>query len=272
MNTKSFIATLLFICITFGADAKKKKEYPHAEIMVGYNYHKKFLRGSDGIVESDIPFILLANSTGSKFYCPSTEYKDSLKSTPSGRAKENEMFKAAVAAYTEKRDRSVMETVTYRTMLYVTKDIVNSTSTVYDQAGLVNCGYYTEPFSELNWEINEDSTKNVLGYNCIKANIDYHGRKWDVWFTPDIPIQEGPWKFCGLPGLILEASEPSGQHHFTVTGIEKSEREITPVYNAQKYEKMNRKDMLKERRNALENGMSIFRHKQVTILELLTPL
>lgn len=51
-------------------------------------YYNKFLRGGDGVVEKNTPFILLANQEQSKFYCPSTEYRDSLLSTPSGRAKE----------------------------------------------------------------------------------------------------------------------------------------------------------------------------------------
>lgn len=92
----SIITLSLLLCVvTIGASAKKKKkEYPHAEIKVEYNYHKKSLRGGDGVVESDIPFILLANQTQSKFYCPSTEFKDSLLSTPAGRAAEKEMFNA----------------------------------------------------------------------------------------------------------------------------------------------------------------------------------
>ena len=92
-------------------------------------------------------------------------------------------------------------------------------------------GYYEEPFSEIDWQIVEDSTKTVLGYQCIMASTDYHGRKWTVWFTPEIPVQDGPWKFCGLPGLILEAAEEKGHHHFTADGIEQSSQSIYPIYN-----------------------------------------
>lgn len=105
-----FITILTAICLASGANAKKKKpDYPRAEIKVSYNYHYKFWRGSDGVVEKDTPFILLANRDFSKFYCPSTEYKDSLLSTPSGRAKEKQMFDAAAAAYVQNSDRSAMQ-------------------------------------------------------------------------------------------------------------------------------------------------------------------
>ena len=113
--------------------------------------------------------------------------------------------------------------------------------------------YYTEPFSEMVWEIG-DSTKNVLGYDCIQATTDYHGRVWTVWFAPDIPIQDGPWKFRGLPGLILEATTGDGIGFF-VDGIEKTNRQIKDVYGCEKYEKQNRKDILRARRAMIDNPL-----------------
>lgn len=258
MNIDRLITILALLCIALGVEAKKKQEYPCAEIKVGYNYYYKVLRGEDGVIEKDTPFILLANQNQSKFYCPSTEYRDSLLSTPSGRAKERQMFDAAAAAYVQNRDRSAMEGVVYHSRLYVLKDFDKSVSTTYDEAGMGECGYYDEPFSEIDWVIAEDSTKTILDYQCIMATTDYHGRKWTVWFTPEIPIQDGPWKFCGLPGLIMEASEPSGQHRFTVTGIETSSQPITPIFNTE-YEKMDRKDMLRALRHYRENSNAMFK-------------
>ena len=77
------------------------------------------------------------------------------------------------------------------------------------------------------------------------AETDYHGRHWTVWFTPEIPLQDGPWKLCGLPGLILEATDSTDQHSFIATGIENSNQEIYPIYEPRKYDKMKRIDMLK---------------------------
>lgn len=252
------VTILLFSCVVSGVDAKKITDCPRAEIKVEYNYHHMFLRGEDGVVEKDIPFILLANRKQSKFYCPSTEYRDSLLSTPSGRAKERQMFDAAAAAYVQNRDRSAMDGVVYHSRLYVFKDFDKSISATYDQAGMGEYGYYDEPFSEIEWGILEDSTKAILDYQCIMATADYHGRMWTVWFTPEIPMQDGPWKFCGLPGLIMEASEPSGQHSFTVTGIETSSQPIFPVFNTQ-YEKMDRKYMLRAERHYRENSNAMFK-------------
>ena len=259
MINRMTILLVVIATLSISAYAKKHKpDYPRAEIKVSYNYHKKSMRSDGTIVERDVPFILLANKNQSKFYCPGTEYKDSLRSTPSGRAKERAMFDAAAAAYAQNRDRSAMDGVVYHSRLYVTKDFAKSVSTTYDEAGMGECGYYEEPFSEIDWVINEDSTKTVLGYQCVMASTDYHGREWTVWFTPEIPLQDGPWKFCGLPGLVVEASEPSGQHRFSITGIESSSQAIYPIFSSE-YEKMDRKDMLRAERHYRENGNAMFK-------------
>lgn len=259
MINRMTILLVVIATLSISAYAKKHKpDYPRAEIKVSYNYHKKSMRSDGTIVERDVPFILLANKNQSKFYCPGTEYKDSLLSTPSGRAKERAMFDAAAAAYAQNRDRSAMDGVVYHSRLYVTKDFAKSVSTTYDEAGMGECGYYEEPFSEIDWVINEDSTKTVLGYQCVMASTDYHGREWTVWFTPEIPLQDGPWKFCGLQGLVMEASEPSGQHRFSITGIESSSQAIYPIFSSE-YEKMDRKDMLRAERHYRENGNAMFK-------------
>jgi len=87
-----------------------------------------------------------------------------------------------------------------------------------------------------------DSTKNILGYECILAESDYHGRHWKAWFTPEIPVDAGPWKLLGLPGLIMEAADSTGQHHFTATGIESSDTSFPKVFEPFDYEKTTRKD------------------------------
>ncbi len=247
MNRQSIIITIVVIFAIFDVSAKKKKEYPHADIKVGYNYHSTYVNGSEGIVEKDVPFILLANSEQSKFFNARTEYKDSLRSSAAGRKVAKKLFDEAFKKYMETKDESYMNNHVYQTQLYVFISKPDNEVRVYDYIGAVDYGSYSEPIEDVSWEIC-DSTKAILGYECTMAKADYYGREWTAWFAPDIPIQAGPWKLTGLPGLILEASESSGQHWFSATGIEKSDKEIIPIYKGHDYEKMNRKEMLRSQR------------------------
>ncbi len=188
-------------------------------------------------------YILLANSTESKFYSPMTEYIDSLNSNPEGIAKYQEMTRNAY--FGGKMDDMPRKDGSY----YILKFLQTEKVSTYDTAGLDKFTY-DEPFEDWNWEIGE-STKEILGYESVEASTDYHGRKWTVWFTPEIPIQNGPWKFGGLPGLILEAVSEGGQYSFVATGIEQTGKTIVPLYLVSDYEKTTRQDFLKNKRSFL---------------------
>lgn len=252
------ISLLLVILAIAGSCHATKQPTPRADVKVGYNYHHKFLRGSDGVVEKDVNLLLITNGKQSKFYSPHDNYLDSLESTPSGRALSKQMFNAAALAYSQNKDRSAMDNVVHHFMLYVFKDLEAATVTVFDVAGMLAKGYYTEPSTEIEWAIG-DSTRTVLGYECLMAETRYHGRHWTVWFTPEIPIQDGPWKLCGLPGLILEASETTGQHSFTANGIEHCDMEIHPIYNKNEYDRMSRVEMLQSLRKYRDNSNAMIR-------------
>ena len=99
---------------------------------------------------------------------------------------------------------------------------------------------YDEDIPKLEWELT-DSVTNVLGYDCQSAKCRFRGREWNVFFTEDIPLSEGPWKLQGLPGLIMKASDENGHYTFECIGIKsKANRPIT-IYKVP-FNKVNRKD------------------------------
>ena len=82
--------------------------------------------------------------------------------------------------------------------------------------------YKVEEDRSLDWKINNE--KSVIGeWNVQKAELDFAGRKWIAWFTTDIPIQDGPYKFHGLPGLIVKIEDETQSHKFELKGVEKIE-------------------------------------------------
>jgi GLPGLI family protein len=70
---------------------------------------------------------------------------------------------------------------------------------------------YEENIPDLAWKILPDKMV-LLDHPCQKATSSFRGRDYEAWFTMDIPISNGPWKFGGLPGLILKVQDL--QHHF----------------------------------------------------------
>ncbi|MCZ8330610.1 MAG: GLPGLI family protein [Flavobacterium sp.] len=73
----------------------------------------------------------------------------------------------------------------------------------------------------LDWELTSE-TKKIGNYTCFKAKyISKNGNKNlidEVWYTPEIPVQFGPTKYVGLPGLVLEVI--AGKIRFTATKIQ----------------------------------------------------
>ena len=69
-----------------------------------------------------------------------------------------------------------------------------------------------------NWELHKD-TKQIGGFACQKAIINFRGRNYTAWFTNEIPVPFGPWKFQGLSGLILEVYDTDKVFHITTSKI-----------------------------------------------------
>lgn len=216
-----------------------------ADIEVSYEAHRPDF--SDGVTDVTNQYILLANGRESKFFSPKTQYIDSLNSTPEGKAKIAEMTKTALAA--GRFDDIPGPDGT----MYVVKSFELGKLRHYDTSGLEKL-VYEEPVCAMEWQVC-DSTKTVLGYECVKATADYHGRKWTVWFAPEIPVQDGPWKFAALPGLILEAAAEGAQYSFIATGIQQSQKPIGEVPLSEDYEKVKRIDYLKSKRAFMDNPL-----------------
>lgn len=81
----------------------------------------------------------------------------------------------------------------------------------------------------VNWNTNFSDTKNILGYNCNKAQILFNGRLYTAWYTKEISIADGPYRFKGLPGLILFIEDEKGFDKFEAVSIEKKQIEITQL-------------------------------------------
>lgn len=97
---------------------------------------------------------------------------------------------------------------------------------------------YTEPLPAIDWEL-ADGERSILGYACRRARCTFRGRNYEAWYAPEIAVSAGPWKFGGLPGLILAIKDDAGVLDLEATGVE---QRVEPIRMTDRnYMKTNRK-------------------------------
>ena len=94
----------------------------------------------------------------------------------------------------------------------VFKDLIKK-KVVQRQISLKKAYIIEEELPEFKWEIKPEQ-KNLGSLLCQKAITRYRGRNYEAWFTMSVPVNTGPWKFNGLPGLILEVYDDTREVQF----------------------------------------------------------
>lgn len=112
---------------------------------------------------------------------------------------------------------------------------------------------YEEPIPAFGWKL-ESGESEWLGYTCRKATCTFRGRDYTAWYTSAIPINNGPWKFNGLPGLILRVEDSSGDCAFDATAIYRVNWK-RPIYIYRKPDefKTTREKFLRAEKNGFAN-------------------
>lgn len=82
---------------------------------------------------------------------------------------------------------------------------------------------------DFKWQLSTE-TKQIEGYHCQKATLNYGDRTWEAWFTKEIPIQQGPYVFSGLPGIIVQIADTENHHIFTLKANYKIPQGSTGIY------------------------------------------
>ena len=247
MNTR-----LKIYCIILGFSLPIFAEERSMAILKAEYNAISYERNNDGDTIKEIRKFILQIAPGkSYFYNPQTFYVDSMDNDPQGRILYEEALKESI---NQGRDmfkflskQGFMPESRYKSL----KDFKNNNIRVWD-SNMGNKYRYDVEMQDLSWELG-DSIKNISGYECQNAFADYHGRKWEVWFAPEIPFQDGPWQLCGLPGLIMEASEDSGYYSFFITGIQNCNEPFKPTFENEKYFITKRKSFLKQKDYSRKN-------------------
>jgi GLPGLI family protein len=79
--------------------------------------------------------------------------------------------------------------------------------------------YYYDKFPNLKWKISKE-TKYISKYLCYRAELSFRGRNYTAWFTTELNIRYGPWKFSNTPGLIMQIYDESKSFSWSINKIE----------------------------------------------------
>ncbi|MDR6514892.1 GLPGLI family protein [Chryseobacterium camelliae] len=103
-----------------------------------------------------------------------------------------------------------------------------------------------EESEPLKWVLYSD-TKVINGIKCQMAATNTYGRRWIAYFSREYPISTGPYKFTGLPGLVMEVYDTRDEYHFTAVKIEKDSEEFK--FNLSNYKLMSKRNYLQAQYN-----------------------
>lgn len=146
--------------------------------------------------------ILEVNEDGSEFFSKAQYESDSLQRIEMQQKGPGAGLTVASSNYRGNIRYRVEKTADYKVYLITAMD---RTYKVYDDR-------------PMKWTIQPEH-EQIGEWQTQAATLDFAGRRWTAWFTTDIPIPDGPYKFHGLPGLIVKINSEDGTQKFVLEGI-----------------------------------------------------
>jgi len=187
---------LLFLCFTVAAHAQINRFF----------YEYKFIPDSNN--KSDVKnemMYLDIDQKGSRYYS-----RDKYVSDSTNQAEMEKQIRSSSGNININRNEK-QGIVSFK----VTKTYPDFTTYLF--RNISSDRYKIKEDQKPEWKILADKQK-IGEYNAQKATTSFGGRDWVAWFSTDIPFQDGPYKFYGLPGLIVKIEDTTGSHIMTLVG------------------------------------------------------
>ena len=167
-----------------------------------FTYEYKYVPDSTEIstVETEIMNLDIAPK-GSKFYSSNQQIADSIISEKSKNTSNNIDFRSIKFG----KVQEVVEKLYPDFKVYLFQNLNIDTYKLYDDRKII-------------WKILPEKEKIGI-WETQKATTKMYGRNWTAWFTTSLPFLDGPYKFHGLPGLIVKVSDQNQTHIFELKGI-----------------------------------------------------
>lgn len=215
MIDKSYRKFMFIVCVNlfFFHTANPQNIVDNVDYRASYLFSYKVELKQEKFAKTDLMFLDIGKTTA-KFYSRHEQIRDSVSSS----GIENGLFPHEIVENLRNFKKG-RKTIVYN---FIDENLFHTTE------GLIKYFSYKEERILPSWKIGEEK-KEIAGYNCQQATANYLGREWIVFFTPEIPINLGPWKLWGLSGLIVEAKDKDNLFSFKLDGFEVMKSE-SPIF------------------------------------------
>src|SRR5690242_1523723 len=214
MKSLLIITCFCYLHITVSAqDTGKKKVIDSAFLRCYYLFSKT--KPGDGKAYRSDTMVLDIGAKVSRFYDPARLGRDSMlnarmKNMDPQTIKSINVYRGESARDLSNMPGTVSSNATEGESYQVIKNKSTHKITVLDYVNAIGDRFkYEDETGILPWQIS-NVTDTVSSYSCRKATLNFRGRDYVAWFTSDIPVSNGPWKFSGLPGLIIKIEDTQG--------------------------------------------------------------
>lgn len=207
MKIKFYYTLILCLSINFCFSQKGNVYNSNYKVTYKLTYQKD---STDAESTASALFVLLIGKNMSLFQSKNSRFNDSLVHAISNKFPNSsdiaDMQTAVSLALNSKKYTRFDFKIWKTQQEIVTMDKVFTDEFVYKEK------------PEIQWQLSNEK-KQINGFQCQKATCYFSGRNYTAWFTYEIPIAEGPYKFSGLPGLIVEISDDRNHYVFEMIGF-----------------------------------------------------
>ena len=214
MSKRPITISLLFFLVFPFVFSQVGSEVDNTRFRVAYQFSFKTATTQSDFAGTELMFLDIG-ATMSKFYSRNFQRRDSIMTAGLARGLPQHEIVAEIRQY-----RNALSTIVYS---FWEENTFHTTKSMAIRV------LYQEPRVRPNWHISGE-TREISGYTGIRAAAYYLGRNWIVYFTPEIPIDTGPWKLWGLPGLILEAFDEDNLFSFQFSGFQVIDNDVPILY------------------------------------------
>lgn len=123
---------------------------------------------------------------------------------------------------------------------------------------------YSEEMINFKWKPT-NKTMKIGSLTCKSATTSFSGRDYIAWYIEEIPIQDGPYKFHGLPGLIVKIHDTKNQFDFTLKSLEEiSEILIIEGRSNRKVIETTKEKFIQSKKSFKENAINDLKNRGIT--------